>query len=121
MAGEHILIVEDDPAVQTLLAKALTAKGYRITQATDGVSGLTALEQEAPDLIIADIMMPRLDGMTFVKAIKRNAGTRSVPVIFLTAKNDPRSVVEGINVGAKYYVTKPFALDELLSKIDKAL
>jgi DNA-binding response OmpR family regulator len=115
VAGEHILIVEDDPAVQTLLAKALT------TQATDGVKGLTALEEIEPDLIICDIMMPRLDGMTFVKAIKRNAGTRSVPVIFLTAKNDPRSVVEGINVGAKYYVTKPFALDELLSKIQKAL
>jgi DNA-binding response OmpR family regulator len=121
VAGEHILIVEDDPAVQTLLAKALTAKGYRITQATDGVKGLTALEEIEPDLIICDIMMPRLDGMTFVKAIKRNAGTRSVPVIFLTAKNDPRSVVEGINVGAKYYVTKPFALDELISKIEKAL
>jgi DNA-binding response OmpR family regulator len=121
VAGEHILIVEDDPAVQTLLAKALTAKGYRITQATDGVKGLTALEEIEPDLIICDIMMPRLDGMTFVKAIKRNAGTKAVPVIFLTAKNDPRSVVEGINVGAKYYVTKPFALDELLSKIQKAL
>lgn len=121
MAGEHILIVEDDAAVQTLLGKALTAQGYRITQAYDGLLGLTALEQEQPDLIIADIMMPRLDGMTFVKAIKRNQNTRSVPVIFLTAKNDPRSVVEGINVGAKYYVTKPFALDELLSKIEKAL
>jgi DNA-binding response OmpR family regulator len=121
VAGEHILIVEDDPAVQILLGKALTAKGYRITQAHDGVAGLTALEQESPDLIIADIMMPRLDGMTFVKAIKSNANTRSVPVIFLTAKSDPRSVVEGINVGAKYYVTKPFALDELLGKIEKAL
>ncbi|EDM79078.1 DNA-binding response regulator, LuxR family protein [Plesiocystis pacifica SIR-1] len=121
MAGEHILIVEDDPSVQTLLGKALTAQGYRVTQAQDGLAGLTALEEEQPDLIIADIMMPRLDGMTFVKAIKRNAGTRSVPVIFLTAKNDPRSVVEGINVGAKYYVTKPFQLDELLSKVEKAL
>ncbi len=121
MAGEHILIVEDDPAVQTLLRKALGAQGYRVTQADDGVAGLTALESEdRPDLIIADIMMPRLDGMTFVKAIKNNASTRSVPVIFLTAKNDPRSVVEGINVGAKYYVTKPFSLDELLSKIQKA-
>lgn len=121
MAGEHILIVEDDPAVQTLLLKALTAKGYRVTQALDGLAGLTALERERPDLIIADIMMPRLDGMTFVKALKRNQDTRAVPVIFLTAKNDPRSVVEGINVGAKYYVTKPFQLDELLSKVEKAL
>jgi two-component system response regulator MprA len=121
VAGEHILIVEDDPAVQTLLMKALTAKGYRVTLADDGLAGLTALERERPDLIIADIMMPRLDGMTFVKALKRNQSTRAVPVIFLTAKNDPRSVVEGINVGAKYYVTKPFQLDELLSKVEKAI
>jgi DNA-binding response OmpR family regulator len=121
VAGEHILIVEDDPAVQKLLSKTLSAAGYRITQATDGVAGLTELERERPDLIIADIMMPRLDGMTFVKAVKGNDGTSHVPVIFLTAKNDPRSVVEGINVGARYYVTKPFQIDELLSKIDKAL
>jgi len=121
VAGEHILIVEDDPSVQTLLGKALTAQGYRVTHANDGVQGLTALEQDQPDLIICDIMMPRLDGMTFVKAIKSNEGTRAVPVIFLTAKNDPRSVVEGINVGAKYYVTKPFQLDEILSKVKKVL
>ncbi len=121
MAGEHILIVEDDPAVQRLLSRTLASKGYRITQATDGLAGLTELEKERPDLIIADVMMPRLDGMTFVKAIKGHDGTKAVPVIFLTAKNDPRSVVQGINVGAKYYVTKPFQIDELLTKIEKSL
>lgn len=121
MAEAHILVVEDDSSVRQLLNKALTAKGYRVTQADDGVAGLTALEHETPDLIIADLTMPRLDGMTFLRAIKGKAETRSLPVIILSAQSDPRSVVEGINVGAKYYVTKPFSLDELLSKVERAL
>ena len=121
VAGAHILIIEDDPSVRTLLDKSLTAKGYKISLVKDGVEGLTALESERPDLIVVDVMMPRLDGMTFVKAIKGNDSTSPIPVIFLTAKNDPRSMIDGINVGAKFYVTKPFQLDELVSKIEKAL
>lgn len=121
MAGEHIMVIEDDPSVRTLLDKSLTARGYRVTQVHDGLEGLTRLENERPDLIIVDIMMPRLDGMTFVKAIKGDQSRKSIPVIFLTAKNDPRSMIDGINVGAKFYVTKPFQLDELLDKVKKAL
>jgi DNA-binding response OmpR family regulator len=121
MAGESILIIEDDPSVRTLLEKSLSAKGYAISMVKDGLEGLTKLEKERPDLIIVDIMMPRLDGMTFVKAIKGDQERKSIPVIFLTAKNDPKSMIDGINVGAKFYVTKPFQLDELLDKVKKAL
>lgn len=121
MAGEQILIIEDDPSVRTLLEKSLSARGYKITVATDGLDGLTRLERGHPDLIIVDIMMPRLDGMTFVKAIKGNQQTHPIPVIFLTAKNDPRTMIEGINVGARFYITKPFQLEELISKVQKAL
>lgn len=121
MANETILVIEDDPSVRTLLDKSLSAKGYRIVAADDGLSGLTVLEESRPDLIIVDIMMPRLDGMTFVKAVKGNDRTRSIPIIFLTAKNDPKTMIEGINIGARFYVTKPFQMDELLSKVQKAL
>ena len=121
VANETILVIEDDPSVRTLLEKSLTAKGYRIVVADDGLTGLTSLEDTRPDLIIVDIMMPRLDGMTFVKAVKGNDRTRSIPVIFLTAKNDPKTMIEGINIGARFYVTKPFQMDELLSKVQKAL
>jgi two-component system, OmpR family, response regulator MprA len=121
VANETILVIEDDPSVRTLLEKSLRAKGYVIFSADDGLSGLTALEDERPDLIIVDIMMPRLDGMTFVKAVKGNDRTRSIPIIFLTAKNDPKTMIEGINIGARFYVTKPFQMDELLSKVQKAL
>ena len=121
MAGKSILIIEDDASVRSLLEKALGAKGYQVQSAVDGLDGLTMLERTRPDLIIVDVMMPRLDGMTFVKAIKSHETTKPVPVIFLTANNDPKSMIAGINLGAKHYITKPFQLDELLTKIDKAI
>lgn len=121
MANESILIIEDDVSVRTLLEKSLSARGFRCTAAKDGLDGLTTLETQRPDLIIVDIMMPRLDGMTFVKAIKGNEQTKPIPVIFLTARNDPKTMIDGINVGARFYITKPFQLDELVSKVEKAL
>ncbi len=121
MSGKSILVIEDDASVRSLLDKALSAKGYSVRLVADGLEGLTTLESNTPDLMIVDIMMPRLDGMTFVKAIKGNETTNPIPVIFLTAKNDPKTMIAGINLGAKYYVTKPFQLDELLSKVAKAL
>ncbi len=89
--------------------------------ASDGLDGLMKLEQLKPDLIVCDVMMPNLDGMEFVKAIKGHDGTQKIPIIFLTAKTDPRSMIDGINVGARFYVTKPFQLDDLLGKISRAL
>ena len=121
MASESILIIEDDVSVRTLLEKSLSARGYQVTVAKDGLDGLTTLEKARPDLIIVDIMMPRLDGMTFVKAIKGNEQTKPIPVIFLTARNDPKTMIDGINVGARFYITKPFQLEELVSKVEKAL
>ncbi len=117
----HILVLEDDPAVQTLLRKQLVAHGFKVTCANDGLDGLMKLEQIKPDLLICDVMMPNLDGIEFVKAIKGHSGTQKIPVIFLTAKTDPRSMIEGINVGARFYVTKPFQIDDLLAKINRAL
>ncbi len=121
MANETILVIEDDASVRTLLTKALAGKGYQVETSEDGLAGLTRLESIRPDLIIVDIMMPRLDGMTFVKAIKAHEHTANLPVIFLTAKNDPKSMIQGINLGARFYVTKPFQIDELLAKVEKAL
>jgi DNA-binding response OmpR family regulator len=120
-APKQILVIEDDASVRMLLDKSLRARGYQVVACDDGLSGLTMLEQMSPDLIIVDIMMPRLDGMTFVKAIKGNQSTKPIPVIFLTANNDPRTMIAGINLGAKHYVTKPFQLDELLGKVAKVL
>lgn len=119
--GKAILVLEDEPAVQTLLKKQLTAHGFAVTVAGDGLDGLMKLESMKPDLIICDVMMPNLDGMGFVKAIKGHLQTQRIPVIFLTAKTDPRSMIDGINVGARFYVTKPFQIDDLMAKVQKAL
>ena len=117
----HILVLEDDPWVQTLLKKQLSSHGFKVTIAGDGLDGLMKLETLKPDLMICDVMMPNLDGMEFVKAVKSNMETQRIPVIFLTAKSDPRSMIDGINVGARFYVTKPFQIEDLLSKIRRAL
>jgi DNA-binding response OmpR family regulator len=119
--SKKILVLEDEVAVQTLLRKQLTAHGYQVTIAGDGLDGLMKLEAAKPDLIICDVMMPNLDGMQFVKAIKGQQATRNVPVIFLTAKTDPRSMIDGINVGARFFITKPFQIDDLIDKVNRAL
>jgi DNA-binding response OmpR family regulator len=120
-AQPHILVIEDEPVVQVLLRKQLQAHGFRVSTATDGLDGLMKLETLKPDLMICDVMMPNLDGIEFVKAIKNAKAMGEIPVIFLTAKTDPRSMIEGINVGARFYVTKPFQIDDLLSKVRRAL
>src|SRR5688572_1866153 len=120
--GRRILVIEDDSAVRTLVERVLAAYGFEVLVAHDGLDGLLKLEGDAlPHLIIADVMMPRLDGMSLVKALKSRPETKSIPVIFLTAKTDPKTMIEGINVGAKFYVTKPFQIDELVGKVQKAL
>ena len=119
--GKTVLVIEDDPSVQVLVRKALSIYGFTVSVADDGLDALMKLEQVRPDIIIADVMMPRLDGMSFVKAIKAHRETKNIPVIFLTAKSDPKSMIEGINVGARFYVTKPFQIDDLVGKVQKAL
>jgi DNA-binding response OmpR family regulator len=119
--GRKVLVLEDEPAVQLLVKKALMAYGFAVETAKDGLEGLVKLETLRPDLIISDIMMPQLDGLTFVRAIKARNETKTIPVIFLTAKADPKTMIDGINVGARFYLTKPFGIEDLITKVTKAL
>ncbi len=118
---KKIMVVEDEESVREMVAKMLKARGYGVDVANDGLDGLRKIDQSKPDLLIADVMMPNLDGLTLVKALKEHKDTKNIPVIFLTAKGDARSMIEGINVGAKFYVTKPFQMDDLLTKVGKLL
>ncbi|MCB9524366.1 MAG: response regulator [Myxococcales bacterium] len=117
----RILVIDDENSVLQMVEKLLTKHGYEVSCARDGLEGLRHIDRDRPDLVIADIIMPVLDGITLVKALKKQQATRSTPVIFLTAKSDPLSMIEGINVGAKFYVTKPFQTEDLLSKVSKVL
>ena len=118
---KSILLIEDEHHVRQLVSRLLEKHGFEVRTAQDGLAGLRALEEFHPDLIIADVMMPNLDGLTFTKALKNRRETRTIPVIFLTAKSDPLSMIEGINVGAKFYITKPFQIEDVLSKVKKVL
>ena len=118
---KNILVIEDEAHVRTLVSRLLEKNGYGVRAAEDGLDGLRALETFRPDLIIADVMMPNLDGLTFTKALKNRRETKNIPVIFLTAKTDPLSMIEGINVGAKFYITKPFQIEDVLAKVKKVL
>ena len=116
-----ILLIEDEKSVRQMVQRMLRKNGYEVREGVDGLDGLRILEALTPDLIIVDVMMPNLDGLTFTKALKTRVETKGIPVIFLTARGDPKSMIEGINVGAKSYVTKPFQMDDLLSKVGKVL
>jgi CheY-like chemotaxis protein len=119
--AHRILVVEDDKAAQYILLRALH-EDYEVRCAADGLAALTEIEKGfQPALVIADIMMPRMDGMTFVKSMRQRPGTAHTPVIFLTSCSTPRDVIEGINVGARHYLTKPIQVPDLLNKVHKLL
>lgn len=113
----RVLALDDDPDMQNLLLKQLMRNGLEVVVVRDGLDGLSRLESFAPDVILCDVGMPGLNGLEFVKKIKASEATREIPVIFLTANNDPKSMTEGLNLGAKFYLTKPFKIDQLISKI----
>ena len=119
---KHILVVEDDPALLKLLVKILQPFGD-VTVAKDGQEAVDALtnEEHPPDLIVTDIMMPRLDGLGMMKRLNEDKRLSKIPVVILSAKGKPLDVVTGINAGARHYVTKPFKVPELLDKVKKAL
>ena len=112
-----ILVVEDDEELRTLLAFNLERHGYRVAQAEDGVAGLELARELGPDLVILDLMLPKLDGRQVCRQLRAESDT---PVMMLTALDKEIDVVNGLDAGADDYVTKPFALRELLARV-KAL
>ena len=120
-AKRRILVVEDEQDVAYMIARFL-GNEYDVVVATNGLQGLEmALADPRPDLIITDVMMPKLDGVNMVKRIRERDPSRKTPIIFLTAKSAPMDIVAGIQVGAKHYITKPFQFDELRKKVKKVL
>jgi len=116
-----ILVVEDEAEIRTLVARLLS-QSFDVTQAVDGSDALDQiLAGMRPDLIVCDVMMPRMDGLAFTQELKRDPALARIPVVMLTAKSRPRDMVDGINAGARAYVTKPFKSEELLGKVRKAL
>jgi DNA-binding response OmpR family regulator len=118
-----VFVVDDDAALRTLLVKTLEAKGYEGVQAADGLAASELLGRmvRLPDLLICDVMMPTIDGFSLARLIQRRPELREMPIIFLTARANPRDVVDGINLGARHYVQKPFSMKHLMDKVEKAI
>jgi DNA-binding response OmpR family regulator len=112
---ERILIIEDELPMRTALQDVLAAEGYRVLTAADGASGLSRALEEKPDLLLLDIMMPRLDGYAVCSELRRLA--QPLPILMLTAKGQIEDRVQGLDVGADDYLVKPFSTEELLARL----
>ncbi len=111
----HIMVIDDDEKITSLLRRSLAFEGYEVTTAADGAEGLRLLSQRDADLIVLDVMMPKLDGWEVCRRL-REAGM-DVPVLMLTAKDEVQDRVKGLDLGADDYLVKPFALEELMARI----
>lgn len=112
---EHILVVDDDEKITSMLRRSLAFEGYKVSVANLGQDGLRLLMEEEPQLMILDVMMPGIDGWEVLRRVRE--GGSSLPILMLTAKDDVSSRVKGLDIGADDYLVKPFALEELLARI----
>ena len=114
-----ILLVEDDKGIARFIKKGLSENAFLVDLVSDGEEGLRSGLQKSYDLIILDILLPRMDGLEVLKGLRERA--IQTPVIFLTAKDSENDIVQGLNVGADDYLTKPFSFNELLARIHALL
>lgn len=112
---KRILIIEDDVSILSGLKDVLTFKSYEVLTAEDGETGYAAAGKEKPDLIILDIMIPKMDGLALCRKLR--AEGNATPVLMLTAKGEEPDKIRGLDIGADDYVTKPFSLPELLARV----
>lgn len=118
MANEKILVVEDDPSILELLKLTLANAGYpAIYTAENGERGLELAQKFLPDLILLDLMLPGIDGLTVCRKLKAAEGTQSIPIIMLTAKAEENDIVLGLELGASDYITKPFSHKILIARV----
>nr|MEE4267201.1 response regulator [Candidatus Krumholzibacteria bacterium] len=121
MAGEHILIVEDEEDIAELLEYNLNRHGYQPESVGSGEDGLQLAREAMPDLILLDLMLPKLSGIEVCRSLKADPETSKIPVIMLTAKGEEEDIVAGFDAGADDYVTKPFRPKVLLARVKAVL
>jgi len=114
-----ILIVDDDPVVKMSIEAGLSKSGYETVNVNDGQEALEKIDQIKPDIILSDIIMPRVDGYELHRRLRKNPDTANIPFIFLSVKSEPSDQLKGFRMGADDYLTKPFKLKELISRIER--
>ncbi|MEO6054739.1 MAG: response regulator transcription factor [Chthoniobacterales bacterium] len=118
---DTVLVIEDESDVVDLLRYNLNRAGFAVLIAKDGQEGLKTAQERRPDVIVLDLMMPKMNGNEVCKALKQNADTAQIPVIMLTAKGQPQERVAGLEMGADDYMTKPFSPRELILRVQGVL
>lgn len=119
---KQLLLIDDDPNLILLVKDYLEFRGYEVKTAGNGREALQVLlQEEAPDMIICDVMMPEMDGYAFVKQVRENPNTEWIPILFLSAKGQSQDRVKGLNTGADVYMVKPFEPEELVAQVESSL
>jgi len=113
----HVLIVEDEAAQREVLAYNLEAEGFRVTRAENGDEGLLCVDEDTPDVIVLDWMMPHLSGIEVCRQLKMKPETRNIPIIMLSARSEEVDKVRGLETGADDYVVKPYSVSELMARV----
>jgi two-component system, OmpR family, alkaline phosphatase synthesis response regulator PhoP len=121
MVKRSILVVEDEEDIRELVSYTLLKEGYQVASVASGEEALSIAETKPPDLIVLDLMLPGLDGLTVCKRLRANPKTATITIIMLTARGEEADIVGGLNMGADDYITKPFSRDVLLARIRAAL
>ena len=121
MSQAKILIVDDEPDLVETIRFALELEGYNVLVAVNGEEGLNTARQEKPDLILLDLMLPKLDGYKVCRLLKFDERYKHIPILMLTAKTQDKDRILGKETGANEYLTKPFDMDELMAKIKSYL
>lgn len=121
MAGEQVLAVDDSPTILEMIKSILESEGYEVITAVDGAEALETARDEEPDLILLDVMLPKLDGYRVCRLLKFDQKYRDIPIIMLTAKTEEQAMATGIRTGANQYLTKPIEPEALLSAVAEEL
>lgn len=121
MSSKNVLVVHADSDVSTSIQTALESDGHRVRLTADGLDGLAAVDQECPGVVIIDTMLPRLDGVTLMKALRGRTDTEHTPVIIVSGRVDPDAMLSGFAAGARYYITLPFQPADLRAKVRRLL
>ena len=121
MTTPVVLVVDDDEDNIRIISTMLLARGYEVRLARNGRGAVESIRQQRPDLVLLDVMMPGMDGMQVLDAIRADPHLASLPVVLVTAKTEDQDLLEGYRAGAQYYVTKPFTSRQLLYAISLVL
>jgi DNA-binding response OmpR family regulator len=121
MAPATVLVVDDDPVILKLLEVNFEMEGFQVVRASDGAEGLERAREVLPDIVVLDVMMPRMTGYEVAKALREDEGTAHIPIIFVTARAQSSDVERGIELGVDDYVTKPFDPLDLIARVNTLL